>query len=293
MDVSVIVPTFNRSQSLARCLSSMPLDVEIIVVDDGSSDRTREVVGSIDHPGLRYVRQSHQGPAVARNLGVTHSAGSFLVFTDDDCVPVSPWPWPLVWRLGELPTEVAGVGGRVLAKAKGLISRYYTYHRILEPAESCSYLVTANCAYRREALESAGGFDEAIRHAGGEDPGLSFAIRANGYQLAFEPRAVVMHDFRESVIDFGRTFYRYGKGCALATRNGDLKGLGASELKPQSIRPKRVREEVAWVWRRYERDSVPGPDRICFILLGLLQRLTYSLGWRRGTIRRRDKASVD
>jgi mycofactocin glycosyltransferase len=73
--------------------------------------------------------------------------------------------------------------------------------------------VTANCAYRRSAILDAGGFEEALRVPGGEDPHLSQKIRARGYSLRYEPTAVVRHDFRENLFDFARTFFRYGSGC--------------------------------------------------------------------------------
>jgi GT2 family glycosyltransferase len=110
--------------------------------------------------------------------------------------------------------QVAGVGGRVLPMRKGLISRYYDFFRILEPPPSCSYLVTANCAYRKSVLTRVGGFNESITTPGGEDPELSIRIRKLGFRFAFEPSAVIRHNFRESWVDFAMTFYRYGRGCS-------------------------------------------------------------------------------
>ncbi len=135
------------------------------------------------------------------------------MFTDDDRVAAQWWPLSLVEKLSREPRTVGGVGGQVLPLGRGLVSRYSTFHRILEPPASCSYLVTANCAYRREAFEAAGGFDEAIRKPGGEDPDLAFRVRAKGYLLVHEPSVVVHHDYCENPLDFARTFYRCGKGC--------------------------------------------------------------------------------
>lgn len=211
---SIIIPTYNRANSLERCLRALPHDAEVIVVDDGSEDETSKVPGRVAHPRLTYVRQLNHGPAVARNLGARIATGEILIFTDDDCVPAQGWPWPLVERLRKEPDEIGGVGGAVLPLKDGVVSRYSTFHRILEPPVSCSYLVTANCAYRRDAFEAAGGFDETIHTPGGEDPDLAFRVRARGYRLVFEPSATVSHDYRENLLDFARTFYRYGKGCA-------------------------------------------------------------------------------
>jgi glycosyltransferase involved in cell wall biosynthesis len=211
---SVVIPTFNRKQALLRNLASLSRDLEVIVVDDGSSDGTEEAVTQVAHPRLIYIRQHNKGPASARNVGVEAASGEFVAFTDDDCIPVELWPWPLVARLEQEGPALAGVGGQVQPLYDGLLARYYAFHRILEPPPSCSYITTANCAYRREVRLGVGGFDDGIKHPGGEDPGLSMRVRAKRYRLAFEPKAVVLHEYRESLKNFVRTFYRYGKGCA-------------------------------------------------------------------------------
>ena len=214
MKVSVVIPTFNRKHSLVRCLESLSRSVEVIVIDDGSSDGTDEAVKHIDHPHLIYTKQPNGGPAIARNTGISLASGHYIAFIDDDCVPVEDWPWPLVDRIELEGPECAGVGGRVLPLRNNLLSRYYTFHRILEPPESCSYLVTANCIFRRKILLSVGGFNSQIKQAGGEDAGLSINIRELGYHLSFEPNGVVFHEYREGLLDFIKTFYRYGRGCA-------------------------------------------------------------------------------
>ena len=183
-------------------------------MDDGSTDETGEALAQLAHPRLVYIKQPNRGPASARNKGVEAASGYYVALTDDDCVPVKPWPWPLVARLEKEGRLVAGVGGRVRPLHRRLLSRYYTFHRILEPPPSCSYLVTANCAYRREVVLEVGGFDSGIKHPGGEDAGLSMKIRAEGYHLVFETTAIVLHEYRESLTDFVKTFYRYGRGCA-------------------------------------------------------------------------------
>lgn len=213
MVVTVIVPTFNRRKSLLRCLRSLPEDLEIVVVDDGSTDGTEVAIAHVRHPHLTYIRRQNGGPASARNEGVAAASGKFVAFIDDDCVAVDGWPWPLVARLRQGGRGLAGVGGRVHPLRDDLMSRYYTVHRILEPPESCLYLVTANCAYKREALVQAQGFDTDIGTPGGEDVGLSVRVRDLGYELCYEPSAVVLHDYRKGFVDFVRTFYRYGRGC--------------------------------------------------------------------------------
>lgn len=282
MKVSVVIPTHNRRRSLLRCLANVSQNVEVVVIDDGSSDGTSEAIRRVKHPYLVYVRQADEGPASARNTGIDLASGDYIAFTDDDCLPLPPWPWPLVERLEQEGSQVAGVGGRVLPLHDGLFSRYYTLHRILEPPESCSYLVTANCAYRREALLSVGGFDTRIKHPGGEDPGLSISVRANGYSLVFEPRAVVQHDYRESLFDFSRTFFRYGKGCAIAVGE-DGRRAWANELAPPHISPRTLWDDIAYGWEHFGYDTVPFKDKAAFVALRVVQRFAYNVGWNSGT----------
>lgn len=214
MKVSVVVPTFNRAHLVGRCLGALPPDIEVVVVDDGSTDATGQRVREVSHPDLHYLRKENGGPASARNLGIRRATGDAIAFTDDDCVPAEGWVRSLAGRLDREEMDVAGVGGRVLPLRDGWVGRYSTFHRILETPSSGSYLVTANALYRREVLEKVGGFDESIRQPGGEDPDLSFRVAKMGYRFVYEPSAVVRHDYRESMVDFAQTLYRYGKGCS-------------------------------------------------------------------------------
>lgn len=88
--VSIIIPTYNEQKVIADCLSSLRnqtyKSVEIIVIDDGSTDKTREIVASLQSAvsGLKLDSQNHKGPGPARNLGATKAKGEILVFVDAD-----------------------------------------------------------------------------------------------------------------------------------------------------------------------------------------------------------------
>jgi GT2 family glycosyltransferase len=220
---AVVIGTRNRTQLLARCLSALEAQTyrpaEIVVVNDASTDGTHAFLDHHSRRSAARLRAIHlpgqMGPAAARNRGIASCTSPLVAFTDDDCEPEPDWLRCLVSSLQIQPAEVAGVGGRVLAASPGLIGEYMTHHGILEPPPSLSYLVTANCAYRRAAIAAVGGFDERVKAPGGEDPGLAFALRKRGYRFELCPGAVVRHHYRESVIDFVKTFFRYGRGCGI------------------------------------------------------------------------------
>lgn len=223
--VAVVLPTHNRVALLRRALDAVQQargalgpgpHAEIVVVDDGSTDGTPAMLlealksGQVD---LALRNPSPRGPAAARNRGWRATRAAIVAFTDDDCVPQEGWLRALLRGLEDLPPEIAGIGGSVRPTASGLVADYMTLHRILEPPESLSYVVTANCAFRRDALEAVQGFDERVRRAGGEDPGLCLALGRLGYRFERCPAAIVHHAYREGLWEFLRTFYRYGKGC--------------------------------------------------------------------------------
>lgn len=224
-DAAVVVATRDRRDLLVDLLDSMaqldPLPAELVLVDDGSTiPISRWLIPDSLPFRTRIVRNEVSvGPGAARNRGVHQSRGDVLLFTDDDCVLDRAWAGALVARLAAGADDLGGVGGRVLARDRDVFSRYYEFHRILEPRphdarhpERIPYLVTANCAMRRVAFMRAGGFDGRIPAAGGEDAAVSLRLAKRGYYFEHVDGALVHHRFRRGLRDFARTFYRYGLG---------------------------------------------------------------------------------
>ncbi len=217
---AVVIATYNRAGLLERCLRALAQQTwtpdQVIVVDDGSTDGTQVLLNAWVTCGnlpILALRQENTGPAAARNRGIRAAEADFVAFTDDDCEPDPGWLEALAETLAAAPPGYAGIGGRVLPAHTGLVADYMTFHRILEPPNSCSYLVTANCLYRRGVLVEVGGFDERVAWPGGEDPGLSSKVTDAGYRLGYCEQAVVRHHYREGLRAFARTFFRYGRGC--------------------------------------------------------------------------------
>lgn len=224
-DTSVVVATHERMDMLKDLLDSFSqldyLPGDVIVVDDGSE---KEVAPSLQKDTYPYKlkvfrNEEPKGPAGARNVGVHRSRGDIIAFTDDDCIVESGWLKNLHSHLKNADEMLGGVGGKVKAYDDDIFSRYYEFKSILEPRphdrehpNRIPYLVTANCAVTREAFMRAGGFDENIDKAGGDDCAMSMRMAKSDYYFEKEEDAVIFHRFKKGFRNLYRTFYRYGKG---------------------------------------------------------------------------------
>jgi glycosyltransferase involved in cell wall biosynthesis len=196
MRVSVIVPVYNAANLIGGCIRALEQqtvdEVEIVVVDDGSTDGTPEVVRKF--PNVVLVEQPvNAGPAAARNAGLKVARAPVIAFTDADCEPAPDWLEKGCARLDADP-DLAGVEGRTEPKGTpGTLT-----HQMRNV--SGGLWMTCNMIYRRDALERAGGFDERFRLAFLEDSDVAFTVQENGGKIAWAPDAVVYH----LVLDEGR-----------------------------------------------------------------------------------------
>jgi GT2 family glycosyltransferase len=220
---SVVIPTHNRARGLDRLLDSLAQqdlpasEFEVIIVDDGSSDGTAEVLGRPRPFAWRAVRQRNQGPAAARNAAVQIATGEIVVMVDDDVVTA---PDLLRRHLEAHETEpgVAVIGKMALAESARLSpwaaweanALYKQYEAMLEgrwtPTPRQFY--TANASLRRDALLAAGLFDPLFRRA--EDVELAYRLRDNGLGFRFAPEAIVYHRPGRSYAAWRRMARRYG-----------------------------------------------------------------------------------
>lgn len=199
VQVSVVVPTCQRDELLNRCLSALtgqdldPAAYEVIVAGDGGGDDTAKLVASWSEraqPAIRYVRtRKTSGPAAARNVGWRIARADIIAFTDDDCAPDPHW---LKAGIRALESGAHAAWGRLIVPLTDLPTDYERDAARLERAE----FVTANCFYRRSALERLGGFDERFTAAWREDSDLFFSLIERNGKFVHAPGAVVVHPVR-------------------------------------------------------------------------------------------------
>ncbi len=226
LPISVVVPCFNRLEGLDDLLTSFreaQFSCELIVIDDGSNDDIGSVIKRFSDLDIQfYQNQINHGPAFSRNRGISLASHSLVAFTDDDCKVAQDWLIILYEAIKTASPKVVGVGGRILASHGDAYSRYFEYHKILDPIlykGQFFYLVTANSIFRKEKLLEVNGFDERLRNPGGEDPGLCFKLSQKGYRFGYAPEAIVFHRFRRGLWSFAKTFFRYGYGCAVQSKS--------------------------------------------------------------------------
>ena len=271
----MVIPTHNRAASLQRLLdvverSTKPAGgMDVIVVDDGSTDATAAVV---DTKKFRYLRQPNLGPAAARERGWRASTGEVVVFLDDDVAPATD----TIHRLVSGLDGADAVGAVIHARdRRSLIAHYMDLDGMITHCMvdgEVVWLVLLATAIRREALERIGGFDLTFRPAG-EDVDLTSRLLEAGCVLRVDPGAVVGTNCASGFAQLVRALYVYGGGFRmLASRHA-------------SFRRERIRSALLRLnprdWRnryRHYRREAPVRRALVFMLLHAFVVLPYGLG---------------
>jgi glycosyltransferase involved in cell wall biosynthesis len=217
-DVSVVIPVYNGERTIGRCLSGVLAQdykgrFEVLVVDNGSTDRTVEIVSAFG--GCRLAACRRPGVAAARNTGIDAAQHSLIAFTDADCIPSPTWLRELVKCLGP---EVDAVGGPLPGGSHGPLPDFVasvSFNQEQTMADSPPYIITANSLFRRRALLRVGKFDETFPIAGGEDNDLGWRLHFSGAAMRYVPSAICTHEHPVEWLDFLSQRVRYGYGTAM------------------------------------------------------------------------------
>jgi glycosyltransferase involved in cell wall biosynthesis len=214
LTVSVVITTFNYGEFIVEAIESVlaqsrPAD-EIIVIDDGSTDSTPDLVAPyVERGALRYIRQENQGPSVARNRGIAETTGELIAFLDAD----DTWlPDKLAVQVDwlERHPEAALVSGQMIWWHVPRNERTVMHYRSFSHRKMCRELTVRNVAgnpsmmlIRRTALDLAGGYDPALRW--GQDWEIVIRLARYG-TVGFVPEPVTVYRWhRGSLSHEGRT----------------------------------------------------------------------------------------
>lgn len=221
--ISIIVPVLNRENDIGKCLDSLlALDYpsfEIIVVDNGSTDKTQAIV--CQYP-VKMVVEQKRGASTARNTGIKIARGEIIAFTDSDCIVEKDWLKNLAKNYTH--KKVGGVGGHLLPyKPSTLVEEFLSFSPLrifhsretvmIQREENCflsGALGSANMSYRKDVLKEVKGFcNDFSVHCGSYD--LCWRVQRAGYEVIYEPKATVYHKLRSSLFELIKQFFLLGK----------------------------------------------------------------------------------
>lgn len=219
ISASVIVCTYNRHKSLQHtlnCLAGQNVSPkwtwEVVIVDNNSSDRTREVVQTYQKtqaiPCLRYEFEEKQGLSHARNRGIRSARGEVVLFTDDDVCPESDWVQRVLEGINYYGCDAYGGYIAPVWEAPApqwLTERFYGFLALRIDNDGPKFVTKendmpygANMGFRRSVFERIGVFDSNLGRKGrllasGEETDLFKRLVAGGGKIMYDPRARVHH----------------------------------------------------------------------------------------------------
>ncbi|PPS43915.1 glycosyltransferase family 2 protein [Chroococcidiopsis sp. TS-821] len=220
---SIVIPTYNRPEQLARCLESLTRldyprqDFEVIVVDDGSTTPLEPIVTRYKL-NLTLIHQANSGPAAARNTGVKRAKGKYLAFTDDDCTPAPDWLTTLADRFATAPNCM--IGGQTLnalrqnpysTASQLLVDYLYIFHQTSLP--QLHFFTSNNMSLPTEMFRNLGGFDTTFTLAAAEDRELCDRWLHYGYEMIYAPEVQIYHAHQLTLASFWRQQFNYGRGA--------------------------------------------------------------------------------
>lgn len=220
VDVSILTPCYAAESTLPVTLSCVlnqhtSREVEVIVIDDGSPDRSLEVARewAARDARVRVIGKQNGGEASALNAGWREARGRFVGIVEADVEPAAEWLETCLAVLEREPDAWA-VGGYLETPPEdpwiARLAGYEVEHRFATKPRDAVHLTSANVVYRREAFEVAGPFDERLVNAS-LDSVFNARLARAGKRLVYEPRARVRHHYKTTVLGYLRRTYAYAR----------------------------------------------------------------------------------
>lgn len=295
--VSVVICTYNRCESLNRCLESLAqmrsprdADWELLIVDNNSTDATRDVCEAWRHRltvPFEYVFEETQGTGAARNKGIQAARGNIVAFTDDDCLVAPDWLENIVREFDGNP-RLSGLGGRseqADARDATLALRMSEERRVLCSATAAlGFIPGCNMAFRRELLADIGGFDPffgaGARFPGAEDTDFLYRAFKRGARLLYAPNVRVIHNHgRRSLEEVKNLRKNYVASRGAFYAKHALRG----DTTVMRLMYWEIRGLIASFWRKALQRTPGGEDMWCLkVLAG-----GFLMGVREGVFRPR------
>ncbi len=296
--VSVVIPTKDRKTALAQTLAALeaqrtPATLEVIVVDNGSTDETPAMVREQAQSGsipIRLLAHPRGGPAGARNTGIEAADGEIIVLLGDDTEASDPELIEAHMALhAARPEDSYAVLGRITWSPRSPVTpfmhwlenggpQFHFAQLAPGPVDASKYFYSSHVSLKRSILERVGGFDVRFPSAAVEDTELGVRLADAGLELDYHPELLVLHDHPTTLEQSLRRAVTVGRSAALY-----------NELRPdrphESIRPPRgaiwtIVRAAAPLLRLASR--LPAPRALREKTWLALNRAGYARGYRLG-----------
>jgi glycosyltransferase involved in cell wall biosynthesis len=255
--VTVVVPCYNSERYIARCIKSILKQTvkpsQIIVVDDGSSDRTVQIAKRFP---IEIVQHGYnKGLAEARNTGIREAKGDIIFFVDSDC---EMYPNDIEYALKDFQEyQVDAICGQeIVIDAKTIVDKYRAHFpqswgsiKIIDP----HFLWGLCSAFKRESLLKVGLFSPIFK-TNGEDVDISLRMKKMGYRLLYDPRIKVNHLRTDNILSLLKSTYRanyfgklaYIKNLACqANREQEVVKALVNDVKARIVIPT-IKQDISW-----------------------------------------------
>ena len=220
LSVSIVIPVLNGAAVIRDLLTALvnqrgcPHGFEIIVADNGSVDRTQEIVRQFE---VILLEESRRGPGPARNRGLYHASGEVIAHLDADTIPTRRWLAEILVPFND--PGVMLVAGKSLVfqpetPAQRFMAGYGLYDaKAVSQREKFPFASSLNLAVRRQAALEVGGWAQDMPTA--EDMDFCHRIlKAFPSEIVYQPNAVLFHQTRPSMESLRKTAWTYGEGLA-------------------------------------------------------------------------------
>lgn len=275
--ISIVIPVWNGETRIAATLDALSRQTapdnlfEVIVVDNGSTDGTVDIVRR--YPSVTLLSEPQPGSYRARNRGVAVAKGEYILFTDGDCIPVPEWVEEALKEIEKDPGVGIWAGQIKMFMEPGAAFFSARYDRLIagfnqkENVEA-GRCVTANWLCRKETLLAVGGFNDEAMSVGDAECAARF-VNA-GHRILYAPTMIVGHPTRANLIELARKRRRVVGG------RWQLRGISQKgAIKGAAMFTRESFGQIKWIFRSDGENWIkPG---VALIVLFLLLVTYYEL----------------